>query len=67
MFTDTLKDFPGVEIYINDIVVWGVDEKQLNDRLKEVFERAKSANVRFNKNKCKFGVPEVKYQRWTKT
>lgn len=61
MFTDTFKDLPGVQIYINDVIVWGVDEKQHNDRLKVVFERAKSANVRFNQNNCKFGVPEVKY------
>lgn len=58
------KIFEGIEnvvIYIDDILIWAETIEQLNEILKKVLERARQYNVRFNMNKCKFNVTEVKY------
>lgn len=60
-FKELFNELPGVEVYIDDIIIWGDNEKQHNERLKNVFDRLRKANVRLNKTKCKFGVSEVKY------
>lgn len=51
----------GVEIYIDDVLIWGKDLRQHNERLEKVLELAMKNNIRFNLNKCKFAQTEVKY------
>jgi hypothetical protein len=51
----------GVEIYVDDILVWGTSQKDHDERLKLVLERARKYNIKFNVNKCKFSVNEVRY------
>ncbi|CAH2092381.1 unnamed protein product [Euphydryas editha] len=56
-----LEDLDGVENYIDDIIVWG-ETKEIHDkRLKALLERARQINLRFNKDKCRLFVEEVKY------
>jgi hypothetical protein len=55
----------GVEIYVDDILVWGTSQKDHDERLKLVLERARKYNIKCNVNKCKFSVNEVRYGRWT--
>lgn len=57
-FENIFHDIPGIEVYIDDLVVWGENEKQHADRLNRMCKRK---NVKFFKNKCKFGLSEVKY------
>jgi hypothetical protein len=51
----------GVEIYVDDILVWGTSQKDHDERLNLVLERARKYNIKFNVNKCKFSVNEVRY------
>lgn len=51
----------GVEIYIDDILIHGKTKEEHDDRLKEVMELARKNNVKFNLEKCKFGMKEVTY------
>lgn len=51
----------GVEVYIDDIMVWGSTKEEHDDRLKEVMRRAKEHGVKFNKEKCVFHVNEIKF------
>lgn len=60
-FTNIFEGLQGVEVYINDIIVWGSNEDEHQKRLEKVLERAKNAGVRFKRNNCKFGVSEVRY------
>lgn len=56
-----LEGLEGVENYIDDVVVWG-ETRQIHDtRLKALLDRARKINLKFNKEKCKIGVQEVKY------
>ena len=54
-------DLPGVEIDIDDILVWGASEEEHNSRLQAVLQRCKDIGLTLNKDKCKFNVSEVTY------
>lgn len=45
-FKDIFDGLPGVEIYIDDVIVWATNKEEHNQRLEAVLERAKCANVR---------------------
>lgn len=59
-FKEMFDGLEGVEVYIDDILVWGENEAQHAERLKAVLDRAQQGNVRFNKSKCRFRLSEVK-------
>jgi hypothetical protein len=49
-------DIPGVEIYIDDILIQAKSKKEHDEILEKVFVIAQKNNVKFNLNKCKFGL-----------
>ncbi|KAJ3650090.1 hypothetical protein Zmor_021798 [Zophobas morio] len=55
------ENIQGVEIYVDDILVWGRSQEEHDKRLKLVLERARKFNVRFNPDRCKFSLSEVRY------
>lgn len=61
VFYNVFQGLEGIGLYIDDLIVWGKDFEEHNDRLKKVLERAEQFNVKFNQNKCKFGLNEVNY------
>lgn len=61
VFNKIFGDIPGVKIYIDDILITGKTESEHNERLKMVLSRAKEMGVRFNKQKCKIGLKEVRF------
>ena len=54
-------DIPGVEIIFDYIIIAGTNVQDHDEILKKVLQRAKDKGVRFNKNKLKLRIPEVKY------
>ena len=54
-------DLEGVEVVMDDILVWGETVEQHDERLERVLLRAKENNIKFNRSKCKFRVNEVSY------
>lgn len=54
-------DIPGVEIYFDDLIIGGVDEKSHDIALKEVLDRARINNVKFNWKKFQFKLTEVTF------
>lgn len=55
------EDMEGVEVIVDDILVWGENEEQHNQRLKRVLERVREKNIKLNSGKCTFTAQEVKY------
>jgi len=55
------ENVEGCEIIMGDILIWGKDEKQHNNRLEAVLEKAKEDNLKLNKSKSKIGLTEVNY------
>ena len=48
-------------IVVDDILVWGKDMKEHDQKLKKVLKRAKKIGLVLNPQKCKFRVTEVTY------
>lgn len=51
----------GIAIYIDDILIWGSNKAEHDERLKKVLDRARQNNIKFNKNKCRINVDKIKY------
>lgn len=60
---ETFGDIPGVYIIADDMIIAASSEQEHDEILQKVMERAKTANVKFNKDKDKiqFKVDTVKY------
>lgn len=57
----TFGDIPGIIVYCDDLLICADNEAEHDRILKQVFERAKVCNVRFNKRKFQYKLKEVKY------
>ena len=51
----------GVECYIDDILVWGRDQAEHDDRVRKVLQKCREEKFTFNKDKCKISQPTVKF------
>lgn len=54
-------DLEGVIIYVDDLMIWGENEKQHDERVENVLKRAEQWGITFNLKKCTFNADEVKY------
>ena len=54
-------DLPGIEIDIDDNLVWGASEEEHNRHLQAVLKRCKDIGLTLNKDKCRFYVSEGIY------
>jgi len=59
--SEMFEDIPGVEVIVDNILVWGENEEQHDARLIKVLEQARSQNLRLNKNKCHIKQHEISY------
>ena len=48
-----------LEVYIDDILVYGQNDKELLDNLRLVFERFRQYNLKLSPKKCELGVSEI--------
>lgn len=51
----------GVEVIVDDLLIWGETQEQHDERLKQTLDRAREAGVKLNKDKCEIGVQQVTY------
>ncbi|XP_059061528.1 uncharacterized protein K02A2.6-like [Achroia grisella] len=58
---ELLEDLVGVDSFVDDIIVWGSDKTQHDERLKMLLDRARQVGIKFNIAKCEFCVPQVTY------
>jgi hypothetical protein len=59
--SQAFEDIDGVEVIVDDILIWGKDEAEHNYRLKQVLERVRQINVKLNKDKSRIQTTEVSY------
>ena len=55
------KNIRGVKIYLDDILIGGENDHDLNETLMKVFEKLNEHHVKVNESKCEFFKKEVKY------
>ena len=56
-----LRDLPRVAVYLDDIVVAGVDEADHLANLDKVMSRLSDAGLTLRQSKCAFGLPSIEY------
>lgn len=54
-------DLEGVEVIMDDILIWGRTLDEHNERLRRVLERCREHHLTLNREKCKIGVDSVTY------
>ena len=59
--SNIFSDLEGVEVIVDDLVVWGEDVTTHDERLRMVLERCREKNLKINPDKCRFRAPEVSY------
>ncbi|XP_043234595.1 uncharacterized protein K02A2.6-like [Amphibalanus amphitrite] len=59
--TELLTGLEGVICSMDDVLVFGRDEKEHDQRLKAVLERIKASGLKLNKEKCSFQKQEVTF------
>lgn len=61
IMSQMVEDIDGADSIIDDILVWGVDQAQHDERLNRVLEKARSYNLKLSPGKCQFRKDEVSY------
>ena len=63
MSTEVFPDFLLIilAIYMDDILAWAKDFREMLQRLRLILERARTFHILFNPNKSKFGLKQVEY------
>jgi len=56
-----LQGIPGVTVFIDDILISGVDKEDNLDKLDQVLTRLEEADMRLKRVKCSFLLPSVDY------
>ncbi len=56
-----LEGLDGVEVIMDDILVWGKNMVQHDERLIQLLERLRAIGLQLNKGKCKIGLAEIPY------
>ena len=52
--SDMVKDIEKCEAIKDDILIWGKDRQQHDERLRYVLDRIKTFNLKLNPEKCEF-------------
>lgn len=55
------ENIEGVEVVVDDILIWGCSEMEHDARIRRVMEIVRKHNVKLNKEKCKFKKQQVSY------
>lgn len=59
--TEVFGDIPNAHVVFDDLIIAASNEKEHDDTLRQVLERARNYNLRFNKDKIQFKVSQVRY------
>ena len=57
----TFSDIPGVHVIADDLIIAATSDEQHNEILHKVMRRARSKNIRFNRDKLQFKMSQVSY------
>jgi len=59
--SELLQDLDGCETIVDDILIWGKDLKEHDERLEKVLTRIQKNNLKLNKDKCEFRKSSLTY------
>ena len=59
--SDIFKDMDGIEVIVDDVLIWAENRQQHDERLTKALERARQMNLKLNKDKSQIGLEEISY------
>ena len=59
--SEMFEDIEGVEVIVDDILVWGSTVEEHDARLERVLERTQERNLKLNKDKSQIRLKEISY------
>ena len=59
--SEIIDGLEGVAHIQDDIIIWGANREVHDNNLRKVLERIKLSGLKLNRNKCSFGIHEIKY------
>ena len=59
--SELFEDVEGVKVIVDDLLIWGENDDEHDARLKQVLNRAREVNLKFNAKKCRIRQEEVPY------
>ena len=59
--SEMFEDIEGVEVIVDDLLIWGKTEEQCDSRLGKVLQRAEQRNLKLNKDKSQIKCKEISY------
>ena len=61
IMSEMFEDIEGVEVVIDDLLIWGTTEEEHDARLEKVLQCAQQWNLKLNKEKSQIKLKEIKY------
>ena len=61
IMSEMFEDIPGVEVVVDDLLIWGENREEHDERLTQVLQRARHRGLKLNKAKCQFRQHEISY------
>ena len=61
VMSEIFSGIEGVEVIVDDLLVWAENKQQHDERLKQVLERAREKNLKLNKEKSQIALDEISY------
>ena len=58
---EMLENMDGVAVFVDNILIWGNNKKEHDERLNQVLLKAREVNLKLNKRKCKLRLKELTY------
>ena len=59
--SEIVEDIEGVEVIVDDILVWGSTVEEHDKRLKLTLDRIRQNNIMLSESKCEFRKEEIDY------
>ena len=59
LMVEMVKDIPGVEVYIDDLLIHAPTQELYDTRLREVLQQCRQAGITLNREKSVFGKHKV--------
>ena len=59
--SEMFEDIEGVEVVVDDLLIWGETETEHDERLRKVLERTRQCNLKLNKEKSQIKLSEIHY------
>ena len=61
VMSEMFEDIEGVEVVVDDIIIWGTTQEEHDTTLEKVLQRATERNLKLNKDKSQMRLKQISY------